>query len=202
MRFPKLWDGANAVGEAKARHLDTIDVPFLRASGPGFSAHKRGEFSEVYGVDEKEEKVEDGWLTFSDGFYTAGDITIRGAASARNRFVKRGTFSNTSGSAAITPSGKGWGFVREIDQLNFPVTGYVTINHSKSRTGRAGSVLWNDYELYAVLEQLHWASGSDLSFFDTQPAAPALVPANPDQVFYTGLGSRYFLAYLPEGEAA
>jgi len=37
----------------------------------------------------------------------------------------------------------------------------------------------------------------DLAFYDTQPAADPLVPANPDQVFYTGLGSRYFLAYLP-----
>ncbi len=38
----------------------------------------------------------------------------------------------------------------------------------------------------------------DLAFYDTQPAADPLVPANPDQVYYTGLGSRFFLAYLPE----
>lgn len=37
----------------------------------------------------------------------------------------------------------------------------------------------------------------DFAFYDTQPSAPPLVPDNPDQVFYTGLGSRYFLAYLP-----
>ena len=36
----------------------------------------------------------------------------------------------------------------------------------------------------------------DLAFYDTQPSADPLVPANPDQVYYTGLGTRYFLVYL------
>lgn len=37
----------------------------------------------------------------------------------------------------------------------------------------------------------------DLAFYDTQPAAAPLVPEHPDQVYFTGLGGRYFLAYLP-----
>ena len=38
----------------------------------------------------------------------------------------------------------------------------------------------------------------DLAFFDTQPgAAPLVEGAPPDQITSAGLGSRYFLAYLP-----
>jgi len=38
----------------------------------------------------------------------------------------------------------------------------------------------------------------DLAFFDTQPDAPPLVVGTPpDQITSAGLGSRYFLAYLP-----
>lgn len=169
MRFPKLWDGANAVGEAKARHLDTIDVPFLRASGPGFSSHKRGEFAEVFGVVTTDEKVEDGWLTFSDGFYTSGDITIRGASSSRRKFISRGTFADSESNGAISNSGRGWGFVRELIQYDIPTPGFRTIRYSKSRTGRPGSELWVDSELYAVNELLHGYTGNFYTFYDGQP---------------------------------
>lgn len=46
---PKLWDGANAVGEAKARELVRLDAPFLSASGPGFETKKAGPFVAVMG---------------------------------------------------------------------------------------------------------------------------------------------------------
>lgn len=55
---PKLWDGANAVGEAKMRMLELIDAPYLTASGPGFVARKKGAFREVVGVVEKAEQEE------------------------------------------------------------------------------------------------------------------------------------------------
>lgn len=38
----------------------------------------------------------------------------------------------------------------------------------------------------------------DLAFLDTQPGAPSLAAGvPPDQIYFTGLGGRYFLAYLP-----
>ena len=39
---------AQMVGEAKLRQLDTVDAPYLSASGPGFMARKRGAFKEVH----------------------------------------------------------------------------------------------------------------------------------------------------------
>jgi hypothetical protein len=51
-KYPKLWDGPNPVGEARLRGLEMLDAPYLTVSGPGFSAHKRGGFREVYGAPE------------------------------------------------------------------------------------------------------------------------------------------------------
>lgn len=36
----------------------------------------------------------------------------------------------------------------------------------------------------------------DLAFFDTQPNADPVDAAHPDHVHYSGLGGRYFLAYV------
>ena len=49
-----------------------------------------------------------------------------------------------------------------------------------------------------IVRSVYLGFVGDLAFFDTQPGADPLVPENPDQVYYTGLGSRFFLAYLPE----
>jgi hypothetical protein len=49
MKYPKLWNGPNPVGEAKVRQLQQVDAPFLGASGPGFTAGKMGALSEVKG---------------------------------------------------------------------------------------------------------------------------------------------------------
>jgi len=54
MKFPKLrnpFTAATAVGEAKVRALEATDVPYLRSRGPGYTARKRGQFTEVI-VDE------------------------------------------------------------------------------------------------------------------------------------------------------
>lgn len=51
-KYPKLWNGTNAVGEAKVRQLQKIDVPFLSAQGPGFESNTMGRFSEVFGGQE------------------------------------------------------------------------------------------------------------------------------------------------------
>lgn len=52
MKYPKLWDGSNAVGESKVRQLEKIGSPALSASGPGFFARKSGGGNEVYGGEE------------------------------------------------------------------------------------------------------------------------------------------------------
>jgi hypothetical protein len=52
MQYPKVWgEGsqvARIVGEARERGLQMVNSPYLSASGPGFSAHKKGQFSEVH----------------------------------------------------------------------------------------------------------------------------------------------------------
>lgn len=62
---PKLWDGDNPVGEAKERHLQTVGADYLQAHGPGYSAHKRGAFSEVRGKIAPTVLVQDGWFSLS-----------------------------------------------------------------------------------------------------------------------------------------
>lgn len=52
MTYPKIWGDrqnveARIVGEARERALQSVDAPYLTAIGPGFSAEKRGAFSEV-----------------------------------------------------------------------------------------------------------------------------------------------------------
>ncbi len=51
MNYPKVYGdhnpAAQAVGESRVRQLKQIDAPYLSASGPGFTARKRGVFSEV-----------------------------------------------------------------------------------------------------------------------------------------------------------
>lgn len=48
---PKVWTvgdpAAAGVARAKLRGLEALDVPYLRASGPGFESFKRGQFREI-----------------------------------------------------------------------------------------------------------------------------------------------------------
>lgn len=80
---PKLWDGANAVGEAKERHLQTIDAPYLTASGPGFTAHKAGSFSDVTGAVPTVDTSED--ALFCTG-WADGEVKKRGAVAPGKPF--------------------------------------------------------------------------------------------------------------------
>lgn len=49
-----------------------------------------------------------------------------------------------------------------------------------------------------IVRATYLGFSGDLAFFDTQPGAAALLAnMQPDQITYPGLGSRYFLAYLP-----
>lgn len=87
---PKLWDGANAVGEAKARELARLDAPYLTASGPGFTAKKAGGFLEVTGAPpEQPAPAFDGWYSCSDA--TIPPVQVVAAARPRGQFKPRGT---------------------------------------------------------------------------------------------------------------
>ncbi len=48
--YPKLWDGPNAIGEGQIRYMDTVGLPYMTKSGPGFMARKKGPFVEVTGT--------------------------------------------------------------------------------------------------------------------------------------------------------
>ena len=150
MKFPKLLDGPNPVGEAKARHLETIDAPFLTAIGPGFVASKKGPFSEVTGVQESKPVIYDGWFSFSEP--DAGSVIVHGSFSPETSFRKRGTFDNSYSSSPLFASGRGWGYLRELLAFDSPATGYNSFRYLKSRNGRTGSQLFSSDYLYDTVE--------------------------------------------------
>lgn len=107
---PKLWDGPNPVGEARARGNERIDTPYLTASGPGFSAHKKGPFREVYGENPSSEVVGDGWVSSSNNAKT--DVVFSGSPTIYTPYTKRGTQHNEKAEAFapgtnVRPDGKG-----------------------------------------------------------------------------------------------
>lgn len=60
---PKVWGDqrltdAIAVGEARARFNNALDLPYVSASGPGFQADKAGQFSSITVTGGEETKVE------------------------------------------------------------------------------------------------------------------------------------------------
>lgn len=81
MTYPKIWGDrqnveARIVGEARERALQSVDAPYLTAIGPGFSAEKRGAFSEVNLTGESAGgKIE---LTAGFTFKRANDSTTWG----------------------------------------------------------------------------------------------------------------------------
>lgn len=48
--YPKLWNGPNPIGESQIRYMDTVGLPYMTKSGPGFMARKKGPFVEVTGT--------------------------------------------------------------------------------------------------------------------------------------------------------
>lgn len=58
---PKVWNYGNPaaqnVASGKLRGLDRVNIPYLRASGPGFAAFKRGDFREL-SIDSPENEAE------------------------------------------------------------------------------------------------------------------------------------------------
>lgn len=89
---PKIWGErdnlpARAVGEAKIRQLAQVDVPYLSASGLGFSARKRGMFTEVELVEEK--KPDEGALIRGLITTVDGELLNWVGSSERSTFKPR-----------------------------------------------------------------------------------------------------------------
>lgn len=172
MKFPKLLDGPNAVGEAKARHLETIDAPFLTAIGPGFVASKKGPTSEVTGVVKQEQVVEDGWFSTTEPPYPAVAI-LYATDNPKHRFRRKGSFANVTTGTPVFSSGKGWGFV--IDgELDNPSTGYTLFSIYKTINSRRGSTdLIHVIALYSIAEYKAEIYGNFYTL-NSGPHSPAL----------------------------
>lgn len=143
---PKLWDGPNPVGEARARFNETIDTPYQTALGPGFSARKMNGFSEVTG----ESSSEEGTLP---AFYSMGRIgvvnNLSGSDNAKT-FRRLGkVYSNDfsipninyiGGQKGVVPRWEGgdqWSFLTTVDGRRFsPAVSFYTYGNE------ANGMLW------------------------------------------------------------
>jgi hypothetical protein len=119
---PKLFDGPHAVGEAKARHLETLGRPFLTASGPDFSASTRIGLSSV-SVTKAEAKAEEFYSFFTLGEALTSQQSYIHAAQYAGRFF-RVSRTPVSGSDFALPNfnyiGGGWGALAyKIDSVTF-----------------------------------------------------------------------------------
>jgi hypothetical protein len=168
MKYPKLPDGPNPVGEAKVRHLQTLDAPFLTAIGPGFVASKMGEFYEVTGAQESHQVVEDGWYSFTRP--AAGiDVQVKATDAPQKRFRTRGTFANPNNTSSLFATGGGWAFALEAE-LDNPIAGYVLASFSKSRSGRpSNTTLIQSTQLIDIYETKASNSGWYGTFYQNQP---------------------------------
>lgn len=61
-RYPKMWPvGGHPEGEAKVRQLQALDLPWARASGPGWVAEKQGDFANVKYGEKNRLYLDFGW---------------------------------------------------------------------------------------------------------------------------------------------
>ena len=116
---PKLWNGADAVGEAATRGNALIDTPYQTHSGQGFRADKKPGLDEVFlSLPEEVEEDEDSWISLSSAFFD-GRVHVVSGGDLRRTFRRRlTTTSSTSGWGwsvpTLTPdsSGKGYFFTQ------------------------------------------------------------------------------------------
>lgn len=111
---PKLWDGPDAVGEARARFNEVIDTPYTSASGPGFRARKMGAFSEVTLDEPTEQEI------LLPRFYSMGRIDgpnkLSSSMTAKGTFRKAGeVISNDFATPNIAYLGGQYGAVPRLD---------------------------------------------------------------------------------------
>lgn len=105
MKYPKLWNGPSAVGEALVRALKRVRTPWLTTIAGDVVANKQGKFSEVFQGG-------------ADGIYCMGwddasaktKFTIRGTSAFTHAFIARGEWKGVSFSLPnLRPIGNGKG---------------------------------------------------------------------------------------------
>lgn len=105
MKYPKLWNGPSAVGEALVRALQRVGTPWLTTIAGDVVANKQGKFSEVFQGGE-------------DGIYCLGwddtsaktVFTIRATSAFTKAFIKRGEWKGVSFALpGLYPIGNGKG---------------------------------------------------------------------------------------------
>jgi hypothetical protein len=111
-----------------------------------------GDFSEVTGVQQSHQVVEDGWYSFSEP--EVNDVVVRGSPDPNTGFRQRGIFGNPLASGSLFASGSGWGYIRDVTAINDPSPGYVSYKLLRSRSGRKGSELISSYYLASTVEGL------------------------------------------------
>lgn len=116
---PKLWNGANAVGEAKARFNRVIDSPYLTATGAGFVANKKGPFAEVLGPPEEPPPTP--LLRFFCMGRIAGVDQLSGSFNAKYTFRQLGNVNAYNfGIPSIGYIGGGYGAIYKVDTTAYP----------------------------------------------------------------------------------
>lgn len=115
MKFPKLRNGPNAIGEGLSRALDKLDVPFVSSEGVGYGANKYGNGAEVYGGGD-------------DGYYSLGSLgfafdtapfNIAASFNARGSFLNRGDVTSAALTVPSLPyAGAGQGYTFKIPDDN------------------------------------------------------------------------------------
>ena len=178
---PKLWDGPNAVGEARMRALEQVATPYISASGPGFTASKKGQFSEVTGsTTAPEEVVEANWWSTSNNADEV--VVITGGKDYRSLFQPRGHISNAAagrtGSGTILSSdGRGTGFLSTYDGMSDEgrISTYTT--HRAFSGGRRLSAMFS-YLVYNRPTQYgpfgYFAIGTGASMFRDEQGSYAV----------------------------
>lgn len=95
MKFPKLWDGPNPVGEALNRALQRTGAPYQRASTAfGDTASSQGSYNEVRGG------TEEGIYCLGIEADSGGQYVIRGADAWSTPFLKKGLWDGSAFSLA------------------------------------------------------------------------------------------------------
>ncbi len=123
---PKLWQGADPVGEARARFNEQLDTPYTTALGPGFAATKKGTFSEVTRTPPpKDEAVEP--ALFAAGY-------VNGQLRRKGTDVPGHPFFTTRVELRLYNLGNGYG----VNPVNPVYWQQQTIYSYQRRDGTAG----------------------------------------------------------------
>lgn len=108
---PKIWNpgdpAAQNVALGKLRGLDRVDTPYLRASGPGFDAFKRGDFRQI---DLQVDAISDATYFLATSDYVQGHVAEDGTSERSRIGVRPGKFINFRQNIDGLYAGRGCGY--------------------------------------------------------------------------------------------